>query len=119
MSTPSKSPVIQSQVPSQVEQQSHTTIVDDTSMDVDTMSQTVNEASHDAETGGNATSSNPSLNFVQEWLTHVHHNDQGPGPSTAPLLSSEQLVELSEEQLEGLQKLTQQLLTSTLPNDDY
>ena len=34
-------------------------------------------------------------------------------------MSDEQLAELNEEQLEGLQKLTQQLLTSNISNQDY
>ena len=50
VSTSLNSPVIQTQVPHQEEQQSHRTTVNDTSMDVDTMSQTVNEA-FDAEIG--------------------------------------------------------------------
>ena len=111
--------MIPSQVPSHEEQQSHKTSVNDTSMDVDTESQTVHEASHDAETGGVASTSTPSSNFVQQWLNPMHHNDQGAGPSTATLLSDEQLAELNEEQLEGLQKLTQQLLTSNISNQDY
>ena len=119
MSTPSNSPVIPSQVPPQEEQQSHRTPVDDTSMDVDTGSQTVNEAFQNVETGGAASTSTHSSNFVHKWLNPVHHNDQGSGPSTVHLLSDEQLAELNEEQLEGLQKLTQQLLTSNLSNQDY
>ena len=93
--------------------------MNDTSMDVDIGSQTVNETLQNVDTGGVASSSTLRPNFVQEWLNPVHHNDQGSGPSTVNLLSDEQLAELNEEQLEGLQKLTQQLLTSNLSNQDY
>ena len=88
-------------------------------MDVDIESQTVNETLHNVETGGVASTSTPSSNFVQSWLNPVHHNDQGTGPSSVGLLSEEQLAELTEEQLEGLQKLTQQLVTSNISNQDY
>ena len=64
-------------------------------MDVDTESLTINETSHDVETGGVASTSTPSSDFVQNWLNHVHHNDQETGSSTINLLSEEQLAELT------------------------
>ena len=69
-------------------------------------------------TEGPTSSSAPSSDFIKQWLRHVQNVNE-KGPSTSAVLSQENIQELYGLQMEEVYSISQQLLTSQLPNEDY
>ena len=63
-------------------------------------------------------SSAPSSDFIKQWLSHVQDVSE-EGPSTYAVLSQENIQELCRLNMEEVYSISQQLLTSQLPNEDY
>ena len=69
-------------------------------------------------TKGPTSSSARNSEFIKQWIRHVQDVSEA-GPSISAALSQVNIQELYGLQMEEVYSISQQLLTSQLPNEDY